>query len=86
MKGIVRFYEGIVISRDFCNKTGKMIYHVYYPEDKDSEDLFEEQLRPLLCSDVSSGADPMLRAQRYIARRKRAIALFTHYPVWRVRV
>lgn len=30
---------------------------------------------------VLTGIDPMLRAQQYLSRRQRAIALFTNYPV-----
>ena len=43
----VREYDGIVISSDLCDETGRLIYHVYYHEDEDREDLFAEKLRSL---------------------------------------
>ena len=49
-----RVYQGTVVSFDICNKTGKNMYHVCYT-DGDEEDLYEEQLRPLLHATSARG-------------------------------
>jgi len=49
-------------------------------EDSDEEDLYAEELRPLLTPE-----NPALRTQRYIKARQRAIDLFTYYPVLNTR-
>ena len=66
-------FNGTVIDVDVDPK-GKTMWRVRY-EDNDEEDLYEEELRPLL------GVKPLLNAHRYIAVRDRAIHLFKHYPV-----
>ena len=50
-----RTFEGTVVSFDICNQTNKKMYHVVY-EDRDVEDFYEEQLRPLLYKSSSNGA------------------------------
>ena len=40
-------YAGTVVSSDVCKNTGKKMWHVRY-DDGDEEDLFEEEIEPLL--------------------------------------
>ena len=68
-----KIFTGTVIDVD-VDKKGKTMWRVRY-EDDDEEDLYEEELRPLL------GIHKMVNAQRFFAVRKRSINLFTHYPV-----
>ena len=70
-------YGGHVISSDF-DYQGQRIWRVKY-EDSDEEDLFDEELRPLLVE------DPKIRAERFMLRRQRAINLYKHYPVLNTR-
>ena len=42
-----KWYEGEIISKDLCARTGLQIWRVRY-DDSDEEDLYEGELRPLL--------------------------------------
>ena len=52
----------------------------YQYEDGDSEDLYKNELIPLLQT------PPSIRAQLYLDQRDRAIKLFRHYPVLDVKI
>ena len=73
-----KIYTGTVIDID-VDKKGKTMWRVRY-DDGDEEDLYEEELRPLL------GVTPTLKAQRYLTARTRAINLFKHYPVLKITI
>ena len=57
---------------------GRRMWHVQYT-DGDEEDLFDDEIRPLLTE------DPKIRTARYLSRRERAMHLFKHYPVLAIR-
>ena len=75
-----RKYPGTVVSIDEEEGTGKKLFHVRY-DDGDEEDLYKADLLPLLYETNADEVDRNITADHYIARRQRAINLFSHYPV-----